>query len=92
MIHPEHIGLQRLPAILVVASILFPLSSTCDQLATTRTLVSVPKLSALTITGDMSNLLTLAQDGTGETAFDAGSTESTTNAVSPETPPAQSLV
>ena len=38
--------------------------------------LSVPLLSELSIAGDLSGLLTLTQDGSGETAFDTGDAES----------------
>ena len=42
---------------------------------------TIPELAQITISGDVSALLTLSQDGAGETSFDAGFVESATNAV-----------
>ncbi len=39
-----------------------------------------PRLAQLTISGDVSGLLSLAQDGSGETAFESGSVESASDA------------
>lgn len=41
---------------------------------------TIPELCQIGIAGDLSGLLTLTQDGTGETAYDAGYVESTANA------------
>jgi hypothetical protein len=41
---------------------------------------TIPELCQIGIAGDLSGLLTLTQDGTGETAYDAGYVESAANA------------
>jgi hypothetical protein len=41
---------------------------------------SIPELCQISITGNLSGLLTLTQDGTGEPSYDAGYVESATNA------------
>lgn len=41
---------------------------------------TIPELCQIGIAGDLSTLLTLAQDGTGETAYDAGFVASAANA------------
>ena len=68
----------------LIASLMGPASAAGDQLVTSRALMAVPKLGVLSISGDMSNILTLTQDASGETAFDAGYTESAVDAVSLE--------
>ena len=47
----------------------------------TSILCEVPRFATLTITGDVSGLMTLAQDGTGSTQYDAGFMESNPDAV-----------
>ncbi|MBN1825044.1 MAG: hypothetical protein JW958_02180 [Candidatus Eisenbacteria bacterium] len=42
---------------------------------------TIPELCQIGISGDVSGLLTLTQDGTGETAYDAGYVESAADAV-----------
>ncbi|MBN1824822.1 MAG: hypothetical protein JW958_01065 [Candidatus Eisenbacteria bacterium] len=42
---------------------------------------TIPELCQLALAGDLSALLTLTQDGTGETAYDAGYIESAADAV-----------
>ncbi len=42
--------------------------------------ILMPRLAAITIAGDVSGLLTLSVDGSGETSFDAGSVESASDA------------
>lgn len=46
------------------------------ELETTLTHLVIPRLGILSITGDVSQLLTFTQDGAGESAYDAGSVES----------------
>jgi len=46
------------------------------ELETTLTHLAIPRLGILSITGDVSQLLTFTQDGAGESAYDAGSVES----------------
>jgi hypothetical protein len=47
----------------------------------TSILLEVPRFATLTITGDVSGLMTLSQDGTGEVRYDAGYLESDPEAV-----------
>jgi hypothetical protein len=42
---------------------------------------TIPELCQIGIAGDVSGLMTLTQDGTGETSYDQGYVESTANAV-----------
>lgn len=81
MARPACIGCWRFVALAAAAWLLLPGSPEGDQYATSRTLLAVPKLSQLNISGDVSNLLTLAGDGSGETAFDAGYAESASDGV-----------
>ena len=68
----------RLPAHLLLALLLVPLISQVAgaETQTVRLLLSVSRLSDLAISGDVSQLLTLTQDGSGESAYDVGYTES----------------
>ena len=72
--------------ILAMAAILVLIGGTAargvDESDTQNSTVggTIPELCQLGITGNLSGLLTLTQDGTGETAYDAGFVESTTNA------------
>jgi hypothetical protein len=71
--------------ILVVAFLLSALAGTAaavDDVDTQNSTVggTIPELCQIGISGDLSGLLTLTQDGSGETAYDAGSVQSTTNA------------
>ena len=52
-----------------------------DEIATTSLPMALPRLATLAIAGDVSGLLTLTQDGTGEGAFDAGAVESAADAI-----------
>ena len=59
----------------------FVMPSPCAQeMGSTFARLSVSRLAQLTISGDVSGLLSLAQDGSGETAFENGSVESASNA------------
>jgi hypothetical protein len=68
----------RLPAHLLLAFLLAPLicQAAGAETQTVRMLLSVSRLSDLAISGDVSQLLTLTQDGSGESAYDVGHTES----------------
>ncbi|MBU1699739.1 MAG: hypothetical protein KJ970_19250 [Candidatus Eisenbacteria bacterium] len=71
------------PSIRLFLSIFLALSVcpiSAQEIQTTSLTVAVPRLSALTISGDVSGLLTLSVDATGETAFDAGFIESAADA------------
>lgn len=57
-------------------------ASAADDVDTQNSTVggTIPELCQIGIAGDLSGLLTLTQDGTGETAYDAGFVESAANA------------
>jgi len=61
-------------AVAVGAAAAVPARAT--ELETTPTQLVVPRLAVLSITGDVSQLLTFTQDGAGESAYDAGAVES----------------
>jgi hypothetical protein len=70
-------GLAALVALWVASSF------SCPQAQQTGTIFAhlrIPRLAQLTIGGDISGMLTLAQDGSGEIAFENGSAESAADA------------
>lgn len=58
------------------AMLLATIAASAAERGTSLGTLSVPLLSVLSIAGDVSGLLTLTQDGSGETAFDVGNAES----------------
>lgn len=70
-------------AFFMVALLLVPgAPRAADESDTQNSIVggTIPELCQIGIAGDLSTLLTLAQDGTGETAYDAGFVASAANA------------
>lgn len=61
------------------ALILHPGPVPAQEIRTTSVLVGIPRLSELDISGDVSQLLSLTPDASGESAFDTGYVESATN-------------
>lgn len=68
----------RLTVVSVLGVLLLCMEAAHSRPSASTTLVlRIPHLSELVISGDVSGLLTLTADGTGETAFDAGYVQST---------------
>lgn len=65
---------------LILAALLTPSPGPAQDLKTTSLLVTIPRLSELSISGDVSGLLSLSVDS-GESAYDAGFVESAADAV-----------
>jgi len=57
-----------------------PVTARADELQTSSLGVPIPRLATLQISGDVSGLLSLTGDGSGESVFDAGEIVSTISA------------
>lgn len=63
-----------------LAAAFLPWTADGDEYFVSTVAIQVPQLSTLTIAGDISGLLNLTPDGTGESAYDAGATETSSAA------------
>jgi hypothetical protein len=70
-------GRRRIAAAAAVAVLAFFASpARAQNSGASHLLVNIPRLAQMVITGDVSNLLTMSLDGTGESAYDTGYLES----------------
>jgi hypothetical protein len=70
-------GRRRIAAAAAVAVLaFFAPASRAQNSGASHVLVNIPRLAQMVITGDVSNLLTMSIDGTGESAYDSGYLES----------------
>jgi len=69
-----------LAAALAVLAALRPGPAGSDQIQTSSLGVTVPRLATIQIAGDVTGLLSLTADGSGEASFDAGAVESAKDA------------
>jgi hypothetical protein len=71
----------RRRAAFAILAVVLPWGSTpADEIQTSSIGVPIPQLATLQISGDVSGLLSLAGDGSGESTFDAGAIESAADA------------
>ena len=80
---PRRAAMRRAAAVCLLATLLValpPALSPADEYELITGLFTVTSMSQLDISGDVSNLLTLGQDGSGESAFDVTYVESDADA------------
>jgi hypothetical protein len=67
---------KRIGCVAVALGVAAAIPACATEFEATCTQLAIPRLGILSITGDVSQLLTFTQDGAGENAYDAGSVES----------------